>query len=845
MGLGQKLVEWASQFSWYRIYANWIVQVEARMREIGPEFDTAHEASLSSFRLGEVWYIMTAYYKYALFGGKRPNLTAVLDEAEKAKEERELLINDPQAFLELKMREFGEAESTASVVEFLGTIITEPVVSLFESYAGQDLTPESVNEFARAFHGIAVLPALSAKAVDGSLNALLGERAPKVGEAINQVYWALGLGFLGWQTLAPLLSAGLQPNLERYYNKLYRPERFSPSEVRDLFALGKLSADDLRAELRELGWRDDDIGTWIELAYRHISEGDAWDLYHDGHIDKARMDTQLRAYGYRPADLPLLYKANAREDKVQIPKTLVSTLKRAFKERLIGEDEFRQGLADLNYSQQEINLQTTLIKEDREEEERALSTSQIRSLYQRAIIGRDEAAAHLTRLNYSSEARNDLLSLWKEEVAPRPTRLNRAIITEGYGNGVLSRKDAKELLQSEAGYSSANADLILRVEEASFPPPPEPEVDEPARVSLALLAEMYEQGLITAGELAARPELADFTASDRQAIVSLMTAQPVEENTPLSLATLREAYANGVLDEEAFRQRLSLSGFAPEDILIEIQNIDSARARGRFLVGPQGAAPVSLGLLADFFVSGLITVEDLAERPELEIYSAGDRDRLIQLIQAESTTVDLVLDRGTLEQGYVFGLISRDVLFDRLIGFGLNEADAEIAIRVLEIENPLVFGEFAENFLRRPSTSQLTLALQRELITEDQFRLRLSAQGFAGDAIELMVLNAQFIPPAEPRLLSTSQTLSLYEDNLISRQNAQQRLLLQEYTIEDANLLIEQRTAFIDDTEMGILYLSGLVDELGLTAWATDAGYSQEEILAFLQRANEFLAGIP
>ncbi|KKL20720.1 hypothetical protein LCGC14_2452630, partial [marine sediment metagenome] len=200
----------------------------------------------------------------------------------------------------------------SEVVETMGAVITEPVITLFEKYAAQD-DPDP-HEFARAFHGFMIGLNLTAGIADTTLEMISGGQVEGVGRMIESMYWSLGLGFLGWQTLAPLLGSGLQPPLERHYQKLYRNQRFSASEMRDLYALGEISKQALTEGAATEGWRDQDIDQWIKLAFRTLNQGETFKAYNQGLMDEAEAIKRLRSLGYDPKDIPLLFQLHPRSD---------------------------------------------------------------------------------------------------------------------------------------------------------------------------------------------------------------------------------------------------------------------------------------------------------------------------------------------------------------------------------------------------------------------------------------------------------------------------------------------------------------------------------------------------
>jgi len=211
-------------------------------------------------------------------------------------------------------------------------------------------------------------------------------------------------------------------------------------------------------------------------------------------------------------------------------------------------------------------------------------------------------------------------------------------------------------------------------------------------------------------------------------------------------------------------------------------------------------------------------------------FSEQDRQNLADLFFADIGASILEASNELLLNAYVFGLVSRDDLATRLEARGLNPEDTELAIRTTELENPSVFGEFVGRFLRQPTISQLTVALQREIIDEDQFRTRLEEQGYTLDAIELYVENATYQAPSEPRELTTAQVLNLYDAEKFTRSEAKERLVKIGYRDDDADLLIELEAQTPLDTEVGQAYVAGLIEQGNAAIILADYGFEQQAI---------------
>jgi hypothetical protein len=719
MGLGDRLWNWLISTD----LARWLLGVKAgytkRLNEVGQGWYETVGALFQAGQIGQAFLVTLAAVAYVLLGAAIFAPQRLVPHAKEITDDLAAFQASPQVYLRNKIDALMKDPGTREFTEFLGSIITEPVVALLEDYAARpDPDPHA---FARSFHGIATGLPLAAKASDALANAALGDRAPKIGEVFTTIYWGLGLGFLGWQTLAPLLSSGLQPNLQRYYNKLYRPARFTPGQIQDLYALGKVTGGQFDDFLRELGWRDSDIAWYRELSYRPLSEGDCWKLYHDGVLDKSQMDARLRAFGYNTADFELIYKANPADDEASVKGYTVSTLKSALEKNLIGEDEFRSIMASLKYQQREIDLQVALIRAKQTQDARDLTTGQIKELYNQRVIGRDEAATNLRQLTYTAAVADSLIKAWDQEALPKAVRLNKSTILEAFAQGVYTRGQAVQALQEEAGYDGTRAELMVKVEEAQIKR--QAMAGLPAPATLAQLQGFVEYGLITRAELEGRAELQKYDDATRALLVNLMYAQ-LQVQPPTgqpSQGVLADAYIFGILSRDDYLARLEARGFTPEDAELQAQVVEAANPAAFGGAEDQPVKVPSAAALQLALQRGLIDEAGFRDR----LAAQGYTDEAI-VIASFNAQYQAPASPKSLTQSQVISLykstdITRADATRRLLGLGYTAPDAELLIRQVRLA---------------PEDTDAGAYFLAGLLSEDGLILALDAEGFSFDEIQ-------------------------------------------------------------------------------------------------------------
>lgn len=636
------------------------------------------------------------------------------DAADPSTEVAELLT---QVFSRPEFREFSE---------ITGAVITEPILSIFEQYAGDDQTDPK--EFARAFHGFMGGLTGAAGIADTVIETLSGGQVEGAGRMLNSMYWSLGLGFLGWQTLAPLLEHGLQPGLERYYLRLYRPQRFGAGDLRDLYALGEISLDEFAEQGRTLGWRDQDLEKWMKLAFRTLPASDIFTLYQEGHITKEEATSRLRALGYDPGDLPLLFLLNPKDDAKEARAVTVSTTKAAYKERLISEDEFRANLAELNYSPREIELQLALLQQQVEQESKALTTAQIENAWEENILT-DTEALHWLQLNGFGETEAGLLlSTWKAEAAPTFRKLNKGTITSAYVQGVLDRSQAKLKLEA-VGFAPEDATLELDLAEARNPAAfSGPTGGLRRQLSPGTLARLLESRLIDAETMNAKLIEAGYSEADAELQTQLAMQNAAERARPLTQGVIQEAYVTGVINRQEAFSRLEALELTAEDAEIFLQTVELSHPAVFAPETVQSVRVPSVGALTEALWAGILDEQEfyarMAElgygREGADIYKAlafttdpvktktltpaeivdaygeefiGFGEAMQRLIEQGYTNQDALLKLRLRTnvikdmepwQNMLAGLIAPEAAFDQLFGMGFTPEEIETALSELE-----------------------------------------------------------------------------------------------------------------------------------------------------------------
>jgi len=132
-------------------------------------------------------------------------------------------------------------------------------------------------------------------------------------------YWGLGMGFMGWQIIAPLTRATLLDPLDRYYRRRYRPRHMTAGLARAAYRDGVLTKDQLVDALQDEGIDDDDIEAIVALEdvrrarriphARVLPPATLGRLYRYDAISRDVFVQGLQAYGLSPGMIDAYVRA--------------------------------------------------------------------------------------------------------------------------------------------------------------------------------------------------------------------------------------------------------------------------------------------------------------------------------------------------------------------------------------------------------------------------------------------------------------------------------------------------------------------------------------------------------
>jgi len=140
------------------------------------------------------------------------------------------------------------------------------------------VTYEKAMETAAKFLSLCISLSLIPQVVRLVIGWIFPQQARVIARALEQPYWILGLGFLGWQTMSIPLEFGIRRPLRDHFESIYRYRKVALSKIEFLFEHGMFNEDKYAELLAGMGF-DEKEGSIIIMESRvRIAEKEIKDL---------------------------------------------------------------------------------------------------------------------------------------------------------------------------------------------------------------------------------------------------------------------------------------------------------------------------------------------------------------------------------------------------------------------------------------------------------------------------------------------------------------------------------------------------------------------------------------
>lgn len=387
----------------------------------------------------------------------------------------------------------------------------------------------------------------------------------QAGHLMQNIYFNLGLNWMTWTILSELISSSITSPMRRYYNRRHRPEHFTLTQLEELKIRKIITKEEWEEQLKFLGYRDIYIKHLEEMSYRELPYSTILDLYLQKYISEDDFKNRLEKMGYKLSDIELLLKLHS-EEKVEEPRKLyLSRIRKAFAVGLLSEDGYRDYLKQLNFEDDEIELEVSLSKLENEMEDKELSASELEKMFIENIIDEHTFNKELLVLEYSDVSARRKIELAKKKMLPRYKTISISVLKNLYLQGVLTDDELRRKLIN-AGYKNEDADSIIKYVERM-------KITKKKVPSLSVLSSAVRDEIITTDEYKQKLKELGYTEDDINMITRYTFNTEQKTYKTMTKRDVLKAYKKDKITKEQALDRLSYLGYSYEDaeMLLDIE----------------------------------------------------------------------------------------------------------------------------------------------------------------------------------------------------------------------------------------------------------------------------------
>lgn len=264
----------------------------------------------------------------------------------------------------------------------------------------------------------------------------------------------------------------------------------SPTQGFQMFHRGLIDRPTLAQLLRALDvmpyWRD----KLIQLAYNVPGRIDLRRMYQAGTITKPRLLRGYHDLGYSPEDAAILAEFAAAERTAPERDLVKTEVVGLYESRGIPRGRALEWLGELGYDDQDAAYILALADYRRDKRLRDAAVTVIRGRYLAREIDQAEALRRLDVAKVPAEERDELIELWRFQLAESPARLTEPTLRAAWRAGHIDEAAYRERVTG-LGYSAPDVELLVRLyRPASAAPKPPPSRD----LTRADALRLYKQG---------------------------------------------------------------------------------------------------------------------------------------------------------------------------------------------------------------------------------------------------------------------------------------------------------------------------------------------------------------
>ena len=415
--------------------------------------------------------------------------------------------------------------------------------------------------------------AFTLPAAAAALNFLGKQRFGKhwpetVSEQLKSIPEELGFGFFLGGLLEKIYDQAVGKSIEEMINRQVHPNRMDPGTLRALARQRKLTEEEYRKYLDDLGYRDEDKEVLLKLDQQLLTVGDIQTAYLEGLLNEDQVRTYLQGLGYTDSDVELLLAVYLQKGVTEGASIYKSVARAAFADGQISEQQFRTMLGNINVPQASIDLEVAAVNLQTTLKHATISIGTLKSGYQDGSLSKDVVTQHLLQEHYSNDDITALFEIWDSERKKTSPGLDVTRILSYELGGFF---DADVAYGKLLGLGMNPNDARFLADHPSSQPATFKYPLTPPEVSSAL-----QEQVITVEE--AQHLLSDLNMDQEAQTLTILTAvarqkrpkPPKQPKKELSEADLKSAVAYGLMTIGTATDALTTMGYSPTDAHIKM-----------------------------------------------------------------------------------------------------------------------------------------------------------------------------------------------------------------------------------------------------------------------------------
>jgi len=228
----------------------------------------------------------------------------------------------------------------------------------------------------------------------------------------NAISWSFGLGWLSWLVMGTPFQVSIVEPMRWKYNARLRPSRMSEGQLMEALRKEAINNREWNEQLEALGWRDFDKGVLYEITEKDYSDAILREGLYNGFFHPDKVTSELRRKGYSRGRDQNMLAFWRHQRKMKILEDYVKEYEDLFIDDKVTEGELKAAYQELYYDNDEINVLIEIAKL-KKIKARSLTIGNIKSAYDKKVIGIAKARSMLANRGFTPEDIDVLIRTWQ------------------------------------------------------------------------------------------------------------------------------------------------------------------------------------------------------------------------------------------------------------------------------------------------------------------------------------------------------------------------------------------------------------------------------------------------